>query len=645
VISLKSLADKAQAHQDRWDDLPDELRHPGGITRIIGYHVDPARQDILIVGTLDPTAPPIALDDLIVGLRAVYRDHETPFCSLDPDPDDFSAPQHVRLGGVPDDSSFARIMIEADYAMKKLMFGILEPGTADFESLAKILRRPGTVHNFTSRAWFYPVQPARGDIQISTDRTTVLFLSNVEVLSEEMVHCREGLVGTGGSVSTVETAAESFTQCYPAIAAKYPVFGQLKGLFDVAFLGTLWTKTDVKCEALDRLVALPYRHQTLPKSYPAVTVQLPGPEAVTTLSGGVELRLAVNPDLFLTLDDPAFAAVAERSPDEGNGAVARPLEGVALEVQDPLSPERALRRHLRTAAFGKLEAGDAAGAVTDLTTLLGAEPDDPTLLSTRAFACFMGDDFVAARADANAAKALDPENLDTLRLASTVLFLLDKLEGHPDQALAEINETLGRDPANVRSRLLRGDALAVLGQKDGARTEFKLAIAKDPTRALPYIQLGVLELSDGWIVKGMKLLKKAERVAKLSHESAAVKAALALAEVENAALGDVDQRFASGVSYAKAALGDPACDPESKILASSAIMAVAVYHNDWEEVEECLQRVAKIVPWNPELLLAAAEAAHEQKRDDLARSFLARARRIAPENPAVKAALPGLTEQ
>jgi len=67
-----------------------------GITRLSGFVVDPDSKDIILVGKVDPSYPPLWADDLVVALRyanMVYarrrgnvRYYTPPGCSIDPNP-------------------------------------------------------------------------------------------------------------------------------------------------------------------------------------------------------------------------------------------------------------------------------------------------------------------------------------------------------------------------------------------------------------------------------------------------------------------------------------------------------------------------------------------------------------------------------
>jgi len=645
LVSLQAVVLQAQSYGDHWDDLPDGLRHPGNITRIVGYVWDTASHDVLLIGSVEPDAPPIELDDLIVGVRAVLRDNATPLCSLDPMPGDLAGPQKVRIGGVPRDSAFAKAMLDADYVMKKLQFGVLRVKNSSFTSLREILETENGYHSFISRQWLYPVQPGRGDIQVSNDGKLVLFSCGVQAFSEEEAEAKEGLVGKGQVVAEAEQAAQSFTRSYADIERQYGEYQRLNGLFDIVLLASIWRRMDVKSEEIDRLVALPYRAIDIPATYAGITANLGRSDAPAELCGGVQVEVSPNPDLFLVLESPEMAAIARRSRAASSGSsIAIPLPNLSVEIASPGGDlDAQLRNRTRVAkAFASINAGDAHGAAADMTPWIQADESDPVPWAIRSFANYMSGDYAQARSDATSSRNLDPDNANSVLLASIVLFLVDRLQGDPDGALSEIDRALSISPASVRAITLRGDALATLGRKSEARAEFKQAIKMDPTSAVAYVNLGALELSDGWVVRGMNLIRKARQLSQVSADLPVVKAAMAAAEVENAALvsplANNDDQLAHAASLAREALDDPACDPQSRILAWSALITVAVHGNDWDQASHYIQEMQRLAPSSPEPLLVAAETAHEFKRDDLAQRYLEQARKMAPAYPGIDAA-------
>ena len=113
LISLKQLVTDAGSYASRWDALPERLRFPGSIERIVGFVIDRDRGDMVLVGVPASLATRrIDVDALIVGVRTAWLEGQVPSVSLDPLPQNPGGPQFTQVSGVPRNSRFARIMIE-----------------------------------------------------------------------------------------------------------------------------------------------------------------------------------------------------------------------------------------------------------------------------------------------------------------------------------------------------------------------------------------------------------------------------------------------------------------------------------------------------------------------------------------------------
>jgi len=212
---------------------PRDLLEMCGLTRIEGYTLDRANHDLVIFGQVNPAAPPLHTEDLAVALRAAWlkyaqqegntRYYSNPGCSIDPDPgvvrqlseigrqigateapDEVEGllaqwcevskqPQRVRVMGVPFDSHFASVMVQADYDLKRLVDGSVPLQTPGVTSLVEMmmaaaqndlahgraLRGPAS---FMSRFWFYPGQ---GKYCHDGDTVTVLQSPVIQLTEEE----------------------------------------------------------------------------------------------------------------------------------------------------------------------------------------------------------------------------------------------------------------------------------------------------------------------------------------------------------------------------------------------------------------------------------------------------------------------------
>jgi len=204
-----------------------------GITRATGYILDRKGRDVILVGEVDSTSSPLYLDDFVVALRnarlmyvqrkgrAYY--YAPPGCSIDPNPrvlrqlrevnrkypniptdpeqkqqflDEWNAigkqPQKVRVMGVPFDTRFAKVMVDADYYMKRLVDGSVALNIDGFESLTDITinmarqdiengRASSVPVHSLNRFWFCP-----GETTFTEEDGVVMLQScPVRLLTEE----------------------------------------------------------------------------------------------------------------------------------------------------------------------------------------------------------------------------------------------------------------------------------------------------------------------------------------------------------------------------------------------------------------------------------------------------------------------------
>jgi hypothetical protein len=281
-----------------------------GITRVAGYVVDEKSHDVVLVGKVDPSAPALHLDDFVVALRSVWmvyshvsgrtRYYSDPGCSIDPDPrvlaqlrdlnsqgaNDYetaarqwravgSQPQKVRVMGVPFDSHFAKVMVDADYYMKRLVNGSVALGISGFESLNDKhmnIRRakarsgaPDDGRSSISRFWFSP-----GDVTYEDrEGLTALTSCPVRLLTEEEFLNSQGSVsGMGRPDPQAAEFARSFSQYYSQIASLRPIYKELQGLF--ALVGIARLMNEDHCDAVSpdafRYLLKAYRVATVPVS-------------------------------------------------------------------------------------------------------------------------------------------------------------------------------------------------------------------------------------------------------------------------------------------------------------------------------------------------------------------------------------------
>lgn len=260
-----------------------------GVTHVSGFVVDTGSKDIILIGRVDSARPALHADDFIVALRAAnmlyarregnVRYFSPPGCSIDPDPETIRQlqrvgrgpdgrwndirssasaweqigrrPQKVRVMGVPLDTRFAKVMVDADYYMKRLSNGSVHLGIPGFDSLTSMrvedvraALRSGAEsaepESSLNRFWFCP-----GEVSYEeSDGAVILRECRVVLLTEEEYLSAVGEVkGLGRSSTYAARFADAFTEHYQSIAAARPIYRELESLFRFCAIANLMADT------------------------------------------------------------------------------------------------------------------------------------------------------------------------------------------------------------------------------------------------------------------------------------------------------------------------------------------------------------------------------------------------------------------
>ncbi len=145
--------------------------------------------------------------------------------------------QDIEIFGVDGASRLAEVLVEADYHMKLIGMGLVE-GVEGVESyLNSIHLRTGEQPPAMSvlRWWF--TLNYDGIARSDANDAYELVGQGVRVLSENEMLAQQGQrVHTGQSNPLNRQFAESFTAHFDELAKKYPVYGELRNIFDLAMV-------------------------------------------------------------------------------------------------------------------------------------------------------------------------------------------------------------------------------------------------------------------------------------------------------------------------------------------------------------------------------------------------------------------------
>jgi hypothetical protein len=286
------------------EDLATALRafapgHPQD--RLVGCSIDPTKEGLAAMqaflaktGRVNPQG---GTDNLVAGMKEALGE------------------QKVTIQGVSPATHFANVMVEADYRMKLIGIG-LETPPVRMKTWIDLASAGAVAANALQRWYFVPdyqrVRIAEDDLAIELVGEGIKLCS-----ADEVVLPNGQRLGADRADKASKTFTETFTRSYAQIAARSPVYAQLRCLVDLAVAAAYLQEHDGYGKA--GWAAGTLRDE---KAYPIETLSVPreaetainavwqGNRLLTPIGGGVSLQPR------MALDTPNLLM------DE-NGAVAR----------------------------------------------------------------------------------------------------------------------------------------------------------------------------------------------------------------------------------------------------------------------------------------------------------------------------------
>lgn len=278
-VSLAGIVRAVEAAAQGSAPLSPEVVLLGGLERITHVFVDVDGHDIVLAGPADAARvdaagnvlgatsgrPLLQLEDFIVALRAAdgARDGGM-LCSIDPVPERLAelrtflrsrqataadptgtlrkmeevlGPQTVRLGGVPTDSRFARVLVAADYRLKRLGMGLEEsgvPGVPSYLATVPANAAVGTLPRFWLEASYDPIARDADELAFRLSGRTIRCLTENDALVNGEVKR-----GAAPADKVARKWCDDFTSKYDALSAKHPVFAELANCVELAVVAAL----------------------------------------------------------------------------------------------------------------------------------------------------------------------------------------------------------------------------------------------------------------------------------------------------------------------------------------------------------------------------------------------------------------------
>jgi hypothetical protein len=289
-ISLPRLERELQLLHAAGREPDEEMQTLGGLQRIQYILLYPETGDVVLAGPagnwhrnsegrlvdVESDRPLVMLDDLVVLLRNAMGKEGRFGCSITPRREGLEAAQAVndRWGksplkpgqrgkwldemrsavgmqditvyGIDSRTRAARVIVEADYHMKLVGMG-LEDGVLGVDSyLASIDVKAGQpLPPMDVLRWWFTLNYET--LGTNEDRTAFeLRGPGVKLLSEnELLDERGERIHTGKSNELNSRFAQAFTKHYEALSAKYPIYADLRNVFDLALVAAVIQNHDL----------------------------------------------------------------------------------------------------------------------------------------------------------------------------------------------------------------------------------------------------------------------------------------------------------------------------------------------------------------------------------------------------------------
>lgn len=367
ILSLRGLAAACEdAMKNRFGRLPDEVRFLAGLQRIQYVFVDPETSDILIAGPaegwrIDDRAnvvgvttgrPVLQLDDLLVALRQVHAARTVGIsCSIEPTEEGYRnlqkvldaqrsqgrlnprllepaikkafGPQMVTIKGVPATSHFARVLVAADYRMKRIAMKLQQSPVKGLPSYLDLMKTSRGGGNVNPRWWlacnYEPLLTSEDGLSWELQGP------GVKAMTEDDFVAEDGTVtGTGRRSAAAQRWADLMTEKYDKLSSGDLVFGELRNLMDMCVVTALieknhlWEKAGLSAPILtEQDSPLKLQKSNAPKQIPPEVSFLRTRNSwIVTASGGVQVeswQVASNVKVGSELSDVRKQALSPRT--------------------------------------------------------------------------------------------------------------------------------------------------------------------------------------------------------------------------------------------------------------------------------------------------------------------------------------------
>ncbi len=340
-ISLSRLEAAMTERLANGQEPTEEMKYLAGLTRLQYVFFYPESKEIVIAGPAEGFMPlttgrmiglnsgraVLELQDLAAALRAfppAGKQTHLISVSIDPTAEGLAAMQkwlveisgkvrpgdantiveglkqrlglhNVTVEGISPRTHFAQVLVEADYRMKLIGIGIEPPPVkmATYVSRAN----PTEVSRNALQRWYFT--PHYDCVRVTEDALAMeLVGQGVKLIgAHELVAADGGRVAAAAGSQASELFCKAFTELYPQIAARNPVYAQLRNLIDMSVAAAFIQKQDYYGQAGWRAEVMldesqyPIETYEAPKTVEtACTAIWKGSRLMTPVGGGVRIE-------------------------------------------------------------------------------------------------------------------------------------------------------------------------------------------------------------------------------------------------------------------------------------------------------------------------------------------------------------------
>jgi len=285
-VSLNRLEAAVRERLAKNQPPTEEMQFLAGLTQLRYVFYYPESKDIVIAGPaegwapdaadrmlgLDSGRPVLQLQDLIVALRAYPPESKKSpaiLVSIDPTKEGLErmqqflrsigsratpgdtdtivnglrtnlGMQNIRIGGVAPNTHFAQVLLECDYRMKLIGIGMEKPPV----KMVSYVDRATASSSSALERWFFI--PDYNCARVSVDKLGLeLTGDTVKLVSENQMVAADGSRARSGKINKAsDLFTSTFTKKYGELAARVPVFAEMRNLIDLAIAAAFINEQD-----------------------------------------------------------------------------------------------------------------------------------------------------------------------------------------------------------------------------------------------------------------------------------------------------------------------------------------------------------------------------------------------------------------